>query len=164
MCSLDVAKRTRLTKSAEGWGCRRRGARWWPCAAPTSMPLACWWAASDTGPDSRHTPAAAGSASATTTIPQSLLKTPTRNKAAINVGMAPKSAADSLRPWLSDCTPAAGCGSAVSACQMRCPSHSVESVLRKNKMAWYGNQFQQICITDVLINSMVIQTELHQNQ
>lgn len=161
MCSLDVGTRTWLTKSAGGWGCHRRGARWWPCAAPTSTPLACWWAASDTGPDSRHTPAAAGSASVTTTPTRSMLKRQTHNNAAINVGMAPKSAAHSLRPSLSDCTPAAGCGSAVSACQRRGPFRSVESVLGKNKMASYENQFQQLCITRVLVNSTVIQTELH---
>lgn len=161
MCSLDVGTGTRLTKSAGGWGCHRRGARWWPCAAPTSTPSACWWAASDTGPDSRHIPAAAGSASATTTITQSALKTLTRDNAAINVGMAPESAAHSLRPSLSDCTPAAGCGSAVSACQTRCPSRSAESVLGKNKMTSHENQFQQMCVTGVLVNSTVIQTELH---
>lgn len=161
MCSLDVGTRTQLTKSAGGWGCHRRGARWWPCAAPTSTPLACWWAASDTGPDSRHTPAAAGSASATTTITQSALITPTGINAAINVGMTPKSAAHSLRPSLSDCTPAVGCGSVVSACQTRVPSRSVESVLEKYKMASYENQFQQMCVTALLLISAVIQTELH---
>lgn len=57
-----------LTRSAAGWGCHRRDVRWWPCAAPTATPLACWLVWSDTGPDRQYSPSATGSASATQNI------------------------------------------------------------------------------------------------
>lgn len=58
-----------LTRSAEGWGCHQRDVRWRPCAAPTSTPSTCWSVGSGTGPDSPHTPSAAGNASTTTNNP-----------------------------------------------------------------------------------------------